>query len=244
MQFTNQIILITGGTSGIGYELGKSLLAKNNTVILLGRNQLQLEQATTEGFATISCDLSKTDEVEAAAIRIQNDFPGISVLFNNAGVQYNYLFTEAVVAPQKIRQEIEVNIIGQLLLTQLLLPLLSTAEQAMIINTTSGLGAFPKSDGLVYSAAKAAMRNFTVGLRYALRGTAVKVLEFIPPVTDTGMTAGRAGKKMSVHELIATILPQLEKERKIVTVPAMRIFLWVAFLFPGLAHRILTGKSQ
>ncbi|MCB0632963.1 MAG: SDR family NAD(P)-dependent oxidoreductase [Saprospiraceae bacterium] len=242
MQLTNQTILITGGTSGIGYELGQSLLAKNNKIILLGRNRQKLEQAAALGFETIVCDLGRIEEVEAAAVRIQNDFPDISVLFNNAGVQYNYLFTEEVVAPQKIHQEIQINISGQILLTQLLLPLLSTAEKAMVVNTTSGLGAFPKADGLVYSATKAAMRNFTVGLRYALRDTAVRVLEFIPPVTDTGMTSGRETKKMPVSQLISSILPQLEKERKIVTVPAMRMFLWIAFLFPGLANRILAGK--
>jgi uncharacterized oxidoreductase len=242
MQLTHQTILITGGTSGIGYELGQALLAKNNKVILLGRNRQQLEKAAEQGFEAIACDLAKTEEVEAAAVRIQNDFSDISVLFNNAGVQYNYHFTEEVVAPQKIRQEIEINISGQILLTQLLLPLLSTADQALIVNTTSGLGAFPKADGLVYSATKAAMRNFTIGLRYALQDTVVKVSEFIPPVTDTGMTAGRSEKKMPVGKLIASILPQLEKERKIATVPAMRVFLWIAFLFPGLANRILTSK--
>jgi uncharacterized oxidoreductase len=136
----------------------------------------------------------------------------------------------------------EVNVTGQLTLTQLVIPLLSTSKKALIINTTSGLGAFPKPDGLVFSASKAAMRNFTTGLRYALKNTSIKVLEFIPPVTETRMTSCRNEKMMPVKKLIDYALPQIEKEKRVVTVLRMRLFLWIAFLFPGLAHRILAKK--
>ncbi|MCB0439081.1 MAG: SDR family NAD(P)-dependent oxidoreductase, partial [Mangrovimonas sp.] len=140
----------------------------------------------------------------------------------------------------KIHQEVTTNFTGQLILTQLLIPFLTTSEKAFIINTTSGLGAFPKADGLVYSATKAAIRNFTVGLHYALKNTSIKVLEFIPPVTDTEMTQGRIDKKMSPDALIEHILPQLKKERRILTVTKMRLFLWIAFLSPNLANKILS----
>jgi len=132
------------------------------------------------------------------------------------------------------------NVTGQLILTRLMIPLLSNAEKSIIVNTTSGLGAFPKDDGLVYSAGKAAMRNFTAGLRYALKGSNIKVLEFIPPVTDTAMTEDRDVQKMSAKKLVERILPQLQQEKKILTVPKMKFFLWIAFLFPSLAHKILS----
>ena len=242
MQLTNNVILITGGTSGIGYELGQSLLKRNNKVILLGRNKEKLKKAALNGFYTICCDLNNCDDIEKAVVKIQNDFPDLNILINNAGVQFNYLFSGEIFPLNKIQSEININATGQIILTQLVIPVLSTAKNAMIINTTSGLGAFPKSNGLVYSASKAAMRNFTIGLRGALKDTVIKVLEFIPPVTDTGMTAGRKEKKMSAKELIEKIIPQIEKERKIITVPSMRIFLWIAFLFPSLAQKILAKK--
>ncbi|XOV93620.1 MAG: SDR family oxidoreductase [Bacteroidota bacterium] len=240
MRLTNNTILITGGTSGIGYILGKALLERNNTVILLGRNKKKLAEARKEGFETIVCDLNKTEEIEEASITIQNQFPGLNMLFNNAGVQFNYDFIDSVVQPDKIYDEININITGQLLLTQRLIPLLNNNEHPFIINTTSGLGAFPKSDGIVYSATKAAMRNFTKALRYGLKAQGIKVLEFIPPVTDTGMTHGRDEQKMSPEELVRQIMPQLEKERKILTVTKMRFFLWISFLLPGLADKILS----
>ena len=242
MKLNNHTILITGGTSGIGFELGRKLLAMGNTVILLGRDKHKLEAAAVQGFETLRCDLSNLQDVEQAALYIQNHFPGINILFNNAGVQYNYAITETVIPLEKIRHEMEVNVSGQIVLTQQLIPLLATAEKALIVNTTSGLGIFPKSDGLVYSASKAAMRNFTTGLRYALKETSIGVLEMIPPVTDTAMTSGRNEKKMSVRTFVEAIIPQIERERKIATVPAIRVFLWIAFLMPGLANKILSKK--
>ena len=240
MQLTHNTILITGGTSGIGLELGKRLLEQNNTVILLGRNEAKLAEAAKNGFVTIRCDLTKQEDIEAASVLVQNKFPGLNMLFNNAGVQYNYDFVDEVTPAVKIAQEIAINLTGQIMLTQLLIPVLAQNERAVIVNTSSGLGAFPKADGLVYSASKAAMRNFTTGLRFALKEKDIRVLEFIPPVTDTGMTAGREEQKMSAEALVAQVLPQLRKGRRILTVAKMRMFLWIAFLFPGLANRILT----
>ena len=240
MRLSDNTILITGGTSGIGLALGKALLEMNNQVILLGRNKEKLVELEKAGFETISCDLNKLLDIEEASVLIQRKYPQLNMLFNNAGVQYNYDFTESVIPLEKISQEININITGQIILTQLLIPLLSNNSNAFIINTSSGLGAFPKPDGVVYSATKAAMRNFTVALRYALQKNSIGVLEVIPPVTDTGMTAGRTENKMPAEELVERIIPQLRKERKVITVPRMRIFLWIAFLFPSLANKILS----
>lgn len=239
MKLSDNTILITGGTSGIGLALAKALKAQNQ-VIVMGRNLEKLNQLKNQGFDVIQCDLKELHEIERACVEIQNRFPTLNLLFNNAGIQHNYDFTEAVMPLDKISEEIVVNVTGQIILTQLLIPVLSNNQDAFIINTTSGLGAFPKTEGLVYSASKAAMRNFTTGLRFALKNQAIKVLEFIPPVTDTAMTAGRNEVKISAEKLVEQILPQLQKERKRVTIAKMRVFLWIAFLFPKLAHKILS----
>ena len=89
------------------------------------------------------------------------------------------LFTDSVVPPIKIKSEFDINITGQLILTQMLVPILSTADKTWIINTTSALGVFPKNDALVNSASKGAMRNFISGLRFALKPTRIKVMGYI-----------------------------------------------------------------
>lgn len=240
MKLTNNTILITGGTSGLGLELGKALQKMNNKVILLGRDFSKLSPETMSLFETIQCDITKQEDLEKTALLVQNSHPNLNILINNAGVQFNYYFTEGVIPLQKISDEIAINASGQIILTQLLLPVLSQNENAAIINTTSGLGAFPKMDGLVYSASKATMRNFTMGLRLSLQKTSIKVMEFIPPVTQTPMTEGRNEAKMTPEKLVKIILPQLQKNRKILTTKQMRLFLWIAFLSPRLAHKILS----
>ena len=240
MKLVNKTILITGGTSGIGLELGKQLQAKNNRVILLGRNAERLDEAKSQGFETIQCDLYNQHELEAAVVKIQNEYPDLDVLFNNAGLQYNYLFTESITPQEKIRKEIDVNLSSQIIFTQMLIPVLANSEDAMIINTTSGIGAYPKEDGLVYSASKAGMRSFTIGLRNSLKNTSIKVVEFIPPVTATAMTHGRDENKIAVDSLVKAIIPQIESGKEIATVFKTRMFLWISFLFPGLAHKILS----
>ena len=243
MKLSGKTILITGGTSGIGWELAQQLLKKDNRVNILGRDQSKLAAAKKLGFLTIQCDLAKVQEIENAVLSIQNNFTDLEVLFNNAGIQFNYDFTNSVVALDKIEKEIMVNVTGQLILTQLLIPVLSTAKQALIVNTTSALGMFPKPDGLIYSASKAAMRNFTFGLRYALKNRNFIVVEFIPPVTATGMTAQRTEEKMPADRLVGLAIPQIEKGKVIVTIGKIQIFRWLAFLFPSIAHRILSGNK-
>lgn len=240
MKLSNNTILITGGTSGIGLELGRNFLELNNTVILLGRNHAKLNKLEKEGFETICCDLSKQSDIEEASIMIQNQYPKLNMLFNNAGIQYNCIFIENVIPLNRITEEITINVTGQIMLTQLLIPVLNNNGNSFIVNTTSGLGAFPKADGLIYCASKAAMRNFTVGLRYSLKPNLIKVLELIPPVTDTGMTKGRIETKMPVDKFVKQIIPQLRKERKILTINKMRLFLWIAFLLPSVAHKIVS----
>ncbi len=240
MQLNNNTILITGGTSGIGLELGKTLKELNNHVILMGRNTQALNNLRADGFSTICCDLANQQEIEQAVLTIQNSYPQLNVLFNNAGIQNNYLFTDAVIPLGKIKHEIDVNITGQLTLTYLLLPTLMTNKNAYIINTTSGLSYFPKRDGITYSATKAAMSSFTIGLRNALRDAGIGVMEFIPPVTDTAMTSGRAGNKMSPEALVAHILPQMRKDRNTLTVRQIIMFRFIAHYFPGIADKIVS----
>lgn len=240
MNLSGNTILITGGTSGIGLELGKSLLAKNNKVIMLGRNKEKLEELKSQGFETIACDLTKQLEIEETVRLIEQKYEHLNILINNAGIQYNYLFPERAIPFKSIEEEIGINVIGQMIFTQLLIPILIAKPKAFIINTTSALGAFPKKDALVYSASKAAMRNFTQGLSISLKNTSIKIMEFIPPVTATNMTQERAGKKMSTKELISKIIPQMQNEKRLLTTTPIRAFLWIAFLFPGIAEKILS----
>ena len=243
MNLTGNTILVTGGTSGIGFELALQLLNNKNNVIALGTNPAKLRMASEAGLFTIACDLQSKEQIEDAVLQIQNSFPELNVLVNNAGIQNNYRITDGGISFERIRSEIDINLTGQIYLTYLLIPQLAAREGATIINTTSGLGAIPKPDGLVYSCSKAALRNFTTGLRTSLKTLSIDVLEIIPPVTDTGMTSGRDEPKMSTELLVRKLIPQIAKGKDVATVFKMRIFLWLSRMFPSVALRMMSSKS-
>lgn len=237
MKIKNHTILITGGTSGIGRALAEALV-ENNQVIITGRSAKRLAIARANGISTFACDLTQSREVENLVMELEQHFPQLDILINNAGIQYNYDLLEESNAYSRVQNELSTNLTGTIHLTQLLLPLLST-KPSTIINVTSALGTVPKSDGLVYSASKAGMRNFTVGLRKVLSKQQIRVLEIIPPVTDTHMTEARTENKMPVDELIQIILRQWEKGKALIAPGKVKFLLQLNRFAPGLANRII-----
>lgn len=237
MKIKNHTILITGGTSGIGQALAGALV-ENNQLIITGRSADRLAAAKAKGMSTFTCDLTQPNEVESLVMQLEQEFPRLDVLINNAGIQYNYDLLEESNAYSRVQNELATNLTGTIHLTQLLLPLLST-KASTIINVTSALGTVPKSDGLVYSASKAGMRNFTAGLRKILKDQNIRVLEIIPPVTDTHMTEARTENKMPVDELIQIILRQWESGKKLIAPGKVKFLLQLNRFAPRLANRLV-----
>jgi uncharacterized oxidoreductase len=237
MDIQNQTILITGGTSGIGKALALSLKEKN-TVIVTGRSEARLEEARKNGLITIQADLTKREDLDQLVMTIEQQYPQLNVLINNAGIQYNYHMLRESDTFQRIQQEIQVNLTGTIQLTQLLLPVLCS-KPSQILNVSSALGVVPKSDGIVYSASKAGLRNFTRGLRKILKEQPVQVIEVIPPVTDTRMTAGRDEEKMPVEELVLLILKQWSKGKTLIAPGKIKLLMTINRWWPSLADSFI-----
>lgn len=237
MELSGRTILITGGTSGIGKALAQEL-KKQNLVMVTGTNPQRLDEAAQSGLIAVRCDLAQIHEIEELVTFIERDIQSLDVLINNAGVQNNYDFANTTAPLKKVEQEITINLTGAIQLTQLLLPTLLT-KPSHIINVTSALGAVPKSDGLVYSASKAGLRNFTQGLRKVLAKEAISIHELVPPVTDTAMTAGREEKKMPPEQLVQIALRQLGTGKLLLAPAKIRFFLWLSRVMPGVANRII-----
>ena len=244
VSLSNNTILITGGTSGIGLELAKYFLKKNNRIIVTGRNEQRLEEAKTIGLIPFKCDFNQSDDLENLVVFLENNYPKLNGLINNAGVQHNYQFDEINNGSSLIREEININTVVPILLTQLLLPLITVNKNSFIVNVGSGLAFMPKTDGLVYSASKAALSNFTKGLQILLKDSPIKVFELIPPVTDTNMTARRDEQKMSPKKLVEVLMPQFEKGLYRLTVKKINLFVILSKFFPAIAAKIINSKNQ
>jgi uncharacterized oxidoreductase len=219
MNLSQQTILITGGTSGIGLELAKELLHANNTVIICGRRLNRLEQIKAKYPRIIikQCDVADTAEREELFNWATQNFPEVSVLINNAGIQLTADLTKPLDLT-RMQDEITTNLIAPLHLSSLFACHLSSKPNAAIMNVTSGLAFAPLAFMPVYCATKAAMHSATLSLRFQLKNTSIKVFEIIPPAVDTELGHDRRNDKsqlhggMPVNEFVAGVLQAIKED--------------------------------
>jgi uncharacterized oxidoreductase len=236
MKVNGKTVLVTGGTDGIGLEIARQLKAKGATVIVCGRREDRLAAARSEGMEAITADLSSADGC-AAFLRLLGDRP-LDILINNAGMSGNFGPGE----PLDLRltdQAIFLNLNAPMHLIGRLLPGLLTRPDAAIVNVTSGLAVAPRAGGPVYCASKAGLRSFTQALRHNLRNSKVHVIEALPPVVATAMTAARQQKKMPASECAAQIIDAIESNKAEANVGIVKLLQIVHSISPALARRVM-----
>lgn len=198
MKLEGRTILITGGTSGIGFELAKQLTARHNTVIITGRDERKLKETklALPGVQTMRSDASKPDDIRALLQRVKAEFPACDTLINNAGIMRN-LNVNKPRSLDDVTQEIDINLNGPVQMVQEFLPHLKSRPNALIVNVSSGLAYIPFPLSPVYSASKAGLHAFTRCLRVQLKGSSVAVVELAPPQVETNLTVGEFDKEMN-----------------------------------------------
>ncbi len=217
MNLRRKTILITGGTSGIGHELARQLLARENVVLLTGRDPAKLEatRRTLPGAHLFTSDVSDPQSIAALHQSVLEQFPALDVLINNAGVMRNLDLN----APRELKdltREIEINLCGPMWMTQQFLPHLKTRPEAAIVNVSSGLAFVPLPSSPVYCATKAALHSYSQSLRVQLAGTRVAVIELAPPAVDTPLIRGKfpgivkSMQGMEVEILVGRVLQAIE----------------------------------
>lgn len=188
MKLSGNTILITGGTSGIGYEFAAQLLKRGNTVIVTGRDEKRIEQAQEglPGIHTFQSDVTNPKAIFSLFGAVVEKFPALNVLINNAGImrKINLLDQQNL---DGIDREIETNLAGTVRMVAQFLPHLKTQEVAAIVNISSGLAFVPLPIAPVYCATKAGIHSFTQSLRVQLQNTSIRVFEVAPPITRTSL---------------------------------------------------------
>jgi uncharacterized oxidoreductase len=218
MILSGQTWLITGGATGIGLALARTACARGNTVVICGRREDALDRARAElpSLVTRRCDVSNAKDRAELAAWVADSHPNLSVLVNNAGVQYRRDFRN-VQAAEGLDDEIAINFAAPIHLTIALLPILRQQKDALIVNVTSGLAFAPLAEFPVYCATKAAMHSLSLTLRRQLRTEPVRIVEMAPPLVDVwpelSVERPRGVPMLTPDEFVAEAMIQLEMDR-------------------------------
>ncbi|KAI0089079.1 retinal short-chain dehydrogenase/reductase [Irpex rosettiformis] len=158
-----QIVVVTGGASGIGELIANTLAVRNVTVAVLDINPIVTENYNIEYY---KCDVSKWEEVEAAAKKIQEELGHPTVLINNAGVVQGKTILD--LSSEDIQQTFSVNTIGQFHTLKAFLPEMIKEKKGHIVTMSSVAGIIGMARMTDYNASKAALISLNDSLRYEL----------------------------------------------------------------------------
>lgn len=235
MRTTGQKVLITGGGSGIGLALAQQFHKAGNQVIVIGRGKAPLDAATAKLPGVVSRVADVSDPVHRS--RLVEEFPDVSVLVNNAGIQRNGAFSAMSVS--EIESELAINLVAPVMLCHAFLPHLVQRPEAAIVNVSSVLAIVPKESAAIYCASKAALHSFSRTLRWHLEGTTVRVFEVLPPLVDTAMAAGRGKGKISPDAVAAAFWAGFQADRTEMFIGKAKAARFINRLSPALAERII-----
>ncbi|WP_346854562.1 glucose 1-dehydrogenase [uncultured Draconibacterium sp.] len=220
-KFENSIVLITGGSGGIGAATARAFInegAKVAIADILENEGEELASELGENARFFRLDVSIAAQWEATVAKVENTLGTISILVNNAGIAINKPILE--LTEEEYRKVIDINQVGVFLGMKQVLPSMLNATNGAIINISSLAGFRGTSRGSVaYSASKFALRGMTkaVALEMASKGIRVNTVHpglIKTPLTmkdgrdeiinhlSTGIPMQRAGEASEVAKLV------------------------------------------
>lgn len=192
----SRIVLITGGTRGIGYAVAQSLLRAGNTVAVTGTTSDGVVRAERELSAIgsvvgITCDVRDAASAEAAVRTAVAKFGGLDVLVNNAGVGVGVPIAE--MPHDEWHRIIGTNLTGVYNCCKAAIPHLRQRGCGWIINISSLASKNPFIGGAAYCASKAAVNAFSEALMQELRDDNIRVSYVLPGSVSTGFSGREPG---------------------------------------------------
>ena len=196
----NRVVLVTGGSTGIGLATAKRLAREGATVIITGRRQEVLDAAVQEighGATAIRSDISSAMDVDALMRNVASVHGKIDVLFANAGG--GEFVPLGSITESQVDKYFGINVKGTLLTVQAALPLMSAGSAIVVTGSIASVKGTPAFG--VYAATKAALRSFARTWASDLRGRDIRVNVVSPGVIVT--PAYKSELKMSDEQIEA-----------------------------------------
>jgi len=251
----NKVVVITGGSSGIGKALVLEALQRGARVACCGRSLEKLTEAFPDAdparLMLMACDVSSFEDCKQFMDASLQRFGTLDVLINNAGITMRALFNELDL--DVIRNLMDINFWGTVNITKLALPALIASKGVVLgVSSIAGYRGLPGRTG--YSASKFAMQGFLESLRTELLHSGVHVMWVSPGFTASnirnvalsasgdqqGETPLDESKLMSAEECAKRILDAVQsRKRSLVMTVQGKLTVWVNKLFPGLADKLV-----
>lgn len=222
MRLQGKRVLITGGSSGIGFAIAEAMLDRGATVAITGRRAEVLAEAANrlrQGgrdvksvAADVGTEIGRQTTLELALEKLG----GLDILVNNAGgVRAGRLedTTEA-----EIRKMIEVDLVAPIMLTRAALSALRASGDGLVVNVTSGIALVAAPFYATYAGVKGGLAKFGESLRRELKGEGVHVMTVYPGATDTPMmSSSRAGPELGftrepANAVAAAVIEGIEQD--------------------------------
>ena len=186
--FSNKIVVITGGSDGIGKALVVQFLALGAKVATCGRNNdklLQLSaQFPTDNLFTMQLDVTNQAADEAFIKAVEDKWGGIDILINNAGISMRALVSE--VSIETLKNVMDINFWGTVYTTKAALPAILKANGVIVgVSSIAGYRGLPGRSG--YSASKYALNGWLEALKTELYGSGTHVMWVCPGFTTSNI---------------------------------------------------------
>ena len=252
----NKVVIITGASSGIGAAVARRLARDGLCLTLAARRLDRLEQVANEVKALggepiiVQTDVRNRSDIERMVEVTLNQWEHIDVLFNNAGLSHDKLLIR--IKPEKIRDEINVNLTAVIECAQVVLPVMLRQKSGHIINVASIAGLIALPGSTIYSTTKFGIIGFSDSLRRELHGTRIHVSAFCPGFTPSEISpslnaieTGQPGAPRPFGLMPVTFVA--DQAARLINHPHLRLIIprsWTmlvffASLFPGFADLII-----
>jgi uncharacterized protein len=179
-----KVAVVTGGSSGIGAAIARTLARRGWRLVLLARGEERLREVAGEvGAEHEACDVADRVEVERVAAAVLERHPAIGLLVNNAGIAGRGGFLD--LEPEQIEQLIRTNYLGSVWCLRAFLPALQAGAPADVVNIASVAGTIAAGHSGPYSASKHAQLAFSRSVGVELAGSGITVHTINPGFIDT-----------------------------------------------------------
>lgn len=202
VSLNGKVAIVTGGTKGIGRAIAEALVREGIDVCISARKRSEIDQ-TIAGLAVLKkgritgvvCDVCDHSQVKALFERTVEEFGGLDILINNAGI--GVFSTVEETSPEDFRAVLETNLFGVYYCCHEAIPLMRQRGGGYIINMSSLAGTNPHPRMAAYNASKFAVNGFSEALMQEVRHDGIKVSYIMPGSVNTEFGGDQPGDDKS-----------------------------------------------